>query len=48
MADKKITPQPPTGAAKAEGETKAAARVTMKKMSKKKVSKKQSHKKAHG
>jgi len=46
MAEKKITPQAPTGTAKAQDESKAAARVTMKKVSKKKVSKKQSHKKA--
>ena len=30
MAEKKITPQPPTGTAKAQDESKAAARVTMK------------------
>jgi hypothetical protein len=40
MAEKKITPQEPTGAAKTEDESKAAARVTMKKLSHKKVSRK--------
>jgi len=40
MAEKKITPQAPTAAPKAEEESKAAARVTMKKVSRKKVSRK--------
>lgn len=40
MAEKKISPQEPTGAAKAKDESKAAARVTMKKLSHKKVSRK--------
>jgi hypothetical protein len=40
MAEKKITPQAPTGTAKAEDDSKAAARVTMKKLSHKKVSRK--------
>ena len=40
MAEKKITPQAPTAAAAAQDESKAAARVTMKKLSHKKVSRK--------
>jgi hypothetical protein len=40
MAEKKITPQQPTAAAKAQDDSKAAARVTMKKLSHKKVSRK--------
>jgi hypothetical protein len=40
MAEKKITPQAPTAAAKAQDDSKAAARVTMKKLSHKKVSRK--------
>jgi hypothetical protein len=40
MADKKITPQPPTSTAKVEGDSRSAARVTQKKLSHKKVSRK--------
>jgi hypothetical protein len=40
MTEKKITPQQPAAAAKAQDESKAAARVTMKKLSHKKVSRK--------
>jgi hypothetical protein len=47
MTEKKITPQQPAGEAKAADESKAAARVTMKKLSHKKVSRKKiSRKKA--
>jgi hypothetical protein len=40
MAEKKITPQQPTAAAASEAESRAAARVTQKKLSHKKVSRK--------
>ena len=40
MAEKKITPQQPAAAAAATEDSKAAARVTMKKLSHKKVSRK--------